>query len=279
MNRSERLKLVDCSDTVVSVSEQCRWLDVARSSFYYRGVGIPLEDLNAMKELDKLYLEDPTRGTRRMCNELRKLGFKIGRAHTRMLMQRMRLKTIYCRPKTTCIDPVAYKYPYLLRNLEITRINQVWAMDITYIPMQKGYQYLIAIMDLKSRCILGWSLSNTMDTDWVLRTIRKAVDKYGPPEIINTDQGSQFTSEAYITYIKSLKCTQISMDGKSRAIDNVYIERFWRTLKYEKIYLVQPTNGHEVERACQEFITYYNERRDHSSLDNSTPMSLYQNAA
>ena len=152
-------------------------------------------------------------------------------------------------------------------------------MDITYIPMQKGYQYLIAIMDLKSRCILGWSLSNTMDTDWVLRTIRKAVDKYGPPEIINTDQGSQFTSEAYITYIKSLKRTQISMDGKGRAIDNVYIERFWRTLKYEKIYLVQPTNGHEVERACQEFITYYNERRDHSSLDNSTPMSLYQNAA
>lgn len=279
MSKVDRTELIDCSDADVSVSKQCKWLGICRSSFYYRSKQVPEADLRAMHQLDRLYLEDPTRGTRRMRNELRKLGFKIGRDHTRSLMQRMRLKTIYCRPRTTCIDSTSYKYPYLLRNLAINRINQVWAVDITYLPMEKGYLYLIAIMDLKSRCILGWSLSNTMDTDWVIRTIRGVVDQYGAPEIINTDQGSQFTSDAYIQYIKSLGKTKISMDGKGRAIDNVFIERFWRTLKYEKIYLVCPVNGHEAEKACREFIDYYNNRRDHSAIGNIAPMKLYQQAA
>jgi putative transposase len=145
--------------------------------------------------------------------------------------------------------------------------------------MEKGYLYRITIMVLKSRCILGWSLSNTMDTDWMIRTIRGVVDKYGAPEIINTDQGSQFTSDAYIQYIKRLGNPKISMDGKGRAIENVFIERFWRTLKYEKIYLVYPVNGHEAEKACREFIDYYNNRRDHSSIGNISPMKLYLQAA
>jgi putative transposase len=279
MSRSARLSLINSSDEQVPVKQQCQWLGISRSSYYYRPSGIPEADHRAMRVLDELYLEDPTRGTRRMCKELRKLGFTIGRSHTRKLMQRMRLRTIYCRPRTTCIDPAAYKFPYLLRNLEITRCNQVWAADITYLPMARGYMYLFAIMDVKSRFIVGWSLSNTMDTDWIIKTISKAVNRYGAPDILNTDQGSQFTSEAYVNYVKQLRHTQISMDGKGRAIDNIFIERFWRTIKHEKIYLVRPENGHQAERACKEFIDYYNSRRDHSSLGDEKPEKVYFNAA
>jgi len=160
MSPSEHLSLIDSSDEQVPVKQQCKWLGISRSSFYYRPSGIPEADYRAMRVLDELYLEDPTRGTRRMCKELRKLGFTIGRSLTRKLMQRMRLRTIYCRPRTTCIDPAAYKFPYLLHILEITRCNQVWVADITYIPMARGYMYLFAIMDGKSRFIVGWSLSN-----------------------------------------------------------------------------------------------------------------------
>lgn len=203
----------------------------------------------------------------------------IGRKRTRTLMQIMRLKTVYCRPRTTCIDTTSYKFPYLLRNLEITRSNQAWAADITYVPMQRGYLYLFAIMDLKSRFIVGWSLSNTMETSWIISAIRKAIEIYGAPEIINTDQGSQFTSDEYISFIKGLKNTKISMDGKGRAIDNVFIERFWRTIKYEKLYLTLLDSGHQVQRACAEFIDYYNHRRDHSSLEYRTPATCYNLAA
>ena len=165
--------------------------------------GVPCDELEMMRLLDELYIQDPTRGTRRMRNELRKHGFDIGRRRTRRLMQVMRLKTIYCRPRTTVIDPAQYKYPYLLRNLEVERINQVWAMDISYIPMKTGYMYLLAIIDLKSRYIVGWSLSNTMETSWVNATLEVAFKSYGTPEIINTDQGSQFTSSEYIDFITS----------------------------------------------------------------------------
>lgn len=200
------------------------------------------------------------------------MGIRVGRDHTRTLMQRVRIKTVYCRPRTTCMDPASYKYPYLSRNLKIERSNQVWAIDITYIPMERGYLYLVALMDVKSRRILGWSLSNTLDTDWLVSTLRSTVRKYGAPEIINSDQGSQFTSDAYVAYVKSFGSTTISMDGKGRAIDNVFIERFWRTLKYKKIYLVCPWDGHESERNCAEFIEYYNTKRDHSSLGNIPPL-------
>jgi putative transposase len=232
-----------------------------------------------MKELDMLYLEDPTRGTRRMAQELRKKGYKVGRCHVRTLMQIMRLKTVYCRPRTTVIDPARYKYPYLLRNLEIDHPNQVWAMDITYVPMPKGFMYLLAIMDIYSRCILGWSLSNTMESQWVIDTLRMTVGMYGKPEIINTDQGSQFTSDEYIAFVKSLEMVKISMDGKGRATDNVFIERFFRTIKYEKIYLEQPETGSELYQVCSQFINYYNEKRDHSSIGNNPPILVYRNAA
>ena len=238
-----------------------------------------IKDLQVMEELDKLYLEDPTCGTRRMTNELRKKGHCVGRCHVRTLMQVMRLKTVYCRPRTTIIDPARYKYPYLLRNLDIHSPNQVWALDITYIPMYKGFMYLLAIMDIYSRCILGWSLSNTMEAEWVVGTLKKTVCRYGKPGIINSDQGSQFTSDEYIGYVKSLETVKISMDGKGRATDNVYIERFFRTIKYEKIYLEQPETGSEFYHICSQFIHYYNERRDHSSIGNNPPILVYQRAA
>ena len=214
-----------------------------------------------------------------MAQELRKKGHKVGRCHVRTLMQIMRLKTVYCRPRTTVIDPARYKYPYLLRNLNIDHSNQVWAMDITYVPMPKGFMYLLAIMDIYSRCILGWSLSNTMEAEWVVDTLKMTINTYRKPEIINTDQGSQFTSDEYIEYVKSLETVRISMDGKGRATDNVFIERFFRTIKYEKIYLEQPETGSELYQVCSQFINYYNEKRDHSSIGNNPPLKVYRNAA
>lgn len=232
-----------------------------------------------MKELDRLYLEDPTRGTRRMTKELKKKGYKVGRCHVRTLMQTMRLKTVYCRPRTTIIDPAKYKFPYLLRNLEIVNPNQVWALDISYIPMRRGFMYLVAIMDLYSRYIVGWSLSNTMEAQWVVETLKAAIDRHGKPGIINSDQGSQFTSDEYVEYVKSLETVKISMDGKGRAIDNVFIERFFRTIKYEKIYLEHPETGQELHQVCSQFIDYYNERRDHSSIGDVPPINAYRRAA
>lgn len=274
----ERKSMVDAQDCV-SVSRQCQLIELNRSTYYYQRQKASEVDLAAMIELDKLYMDDPTRGTRRMSHELKKLNFSIGRHHTRTLMQIMRLKTVYCRPRTTVINSGDYKFPYLLRNLDIKRANQVWAIDITYVPMYRGYMFLFAIIDVYSRYVVGWSLSNTMETGWIIQTLRKAVKENGIPEIINSDQGSQFTSREYVEYIKSLKTCQISMDGKGRALDNVYIERFFRTIKYEKLYLLQLEDGQQVMRTCDEFIQYYNCRRDHSSIQNLTPEIVYKSAA
>lgn len=274
-----RRQMIDRQEGARSICYQCDLLGIARSSLYYTPSKASDKDLQVMEELDRIYLIDPTRGTRRMAQELRKKGHKIGRCHVRTLMQIMRLKTVYCRPRTTVIDPARYKYPYLLRNLNIDHPNQVWAMDITYVPMPKGFMYLFAIMDVYSRCILGWSLSNTMEAEWVVDTLRGTIKRHGKPEIINTDQGSQFTSDEYIDYVKSLETVRISMDGKGRATDNVFIERFFRTIKYEKIYLEQPETGNELYQVCSQFINYYNENRDHSSIGNIPPIVVYRNAA
>lgn len=271
--------MIDRKESPMSICHQCELLGIARSSLYYTPSKAGEKDLQLMEALDRLYCEDPTRGTRRMARELQKQGHQAGRHHVRTLMQIMRLKTVYCRPRTTIIDPARHKYPYLLRKLEIEKPNQVWSLDISYIPMVRGYMYLLAIMDIYSRSILGWSLSNTMEAEWVVDTLRMTVNRYGKPEIIHSDQGSQFTSDAYIDYVKSLETVRISMDGKGRAIDNVYIERFFRTIKYEKIYLEKPETGGELYQICAQFIEYYNERRDHSSVGNIPPMAVYQTAA
>ncbi len=276
---SERRSMVDRDGSALSIVHQCMLLGLARSTLYYTPSKANENDLMMMQELDRLHLEDPTRGTRRMTKEHRKKGFTVGRCHVRRMMQIMRMKTIYCRPRTTVIDPAKYKYPYLLRNLTINRPNQVWALDISYIPMDKGFMYLVAVMDIYSRYIVSWSISNTMEAEWVVETLRRAVTRFGKPEIINSDQGSQFTSDEYVDYIKSLETVKISMDGKGRAIDNVFIERFWRTIKYEKLYLLELNTGDQLRQACDEFIQYYNCRRDHSSLEDNTPEYVYQSAA
>lgn len=274
----QKRNMIDESDAA-SIARQCNLVDLKRSTYYYKPQPVNDKDLKIMAEMDKLHMEDPTRGTRRMMDELFKLDLKVGRQHVRKLMQIMRMKTIYCRPRTTVITPGDYKFPYLLRNLKINCVNQVWAIDITYVPMKKGYMYLFVIIDLYSRYIVGWSVSNTMETSWITQTLMKAISQYGIPEIINSDQGSQFTSEDYVSYIKSLKTCEISMDGKGCAIDNVYVERFFRTIKYEKLYLIQLDTGHDVVKACDEFINYYNCRRDHSSLQKRTPENVYKSVA
>jgi putative transposase len=271
--------MVDKKSKELSVNEQCQLLELHRSGVYYKPKNESEKDLEIMAEIDKLHIKDPTLGTRRMKIMLRLKGYKIGRTHVRTLMKKMRIKVIYCRPRTTINDPTKYKYPYLLGNLNIVRPNQAWAIDITYIPMSKGFMYMTAIIDLYSRFVLSWSISNTMDAVWVTDIVKEAVRTYGKPEIINSDQGSQFTSDEYVGYIKSLKTTKISMDGKGRAVDNIFIERFWRTIKYEKIYIQPPENGLELFKMCEEFINYYNFERPHQSADYQTPKKMYYEAA
>lgn len=275
----ERKKLVDRKGNELSICHQCEILGINRSTLYYTPSKVSSLELELMRHLDELYLEDPTRGTRRMKACLRKMGYAIGRYKVRHLMQQMRLKTVYCHPRTTIMDPARYKYPYLLRNLDINRPNQAWALDISFIPMKRGYMYLLAIIDIYSRYVVGWSLSNTMETEWVVRTLKTAIQKHGKPQIINSDQGSQFTSDEYISYVKSLKTVKISMDGKGRATDNAFIERFFRTIKHEKLYLEELGNGVELHSACKQFINFYNQRREHSSLGYNTPYQHFSKAA
>lgn len=276
---SDRKALIDRAGADMSICEQCSLLSINRSTLYYTPAQEPSEELEIMRALDELYTEDPSRGVRRMLSCIRAKGYKVGRYKIRRMMQKMRLKTVYCRPRTTVIDPSTYKYPYLLRNLKIERPNQAWAIDISYIPIRRGYMFLTAIIDIYSRYIVGWSLSNTMEADWVVRTLSDAIENNGRPEIINSDQGSQFTSKEYIGYIKSLQDVQISMDGKGRATDNAFIERFFRTIKHEKLYLEEFNDGHQVHKACSEFIHYYNMKREHSSLGYNAPFQRFRKVA
>jgi putative transposase len=263
----------------ISKNQQCKLLSLPKSSFYFKSNGPGEHKLAAMRLIDELYLEDPTRGTRRYQYELFVKGFTIGRDAIRSMMRLMGIEAIYRKPRTTVIDPGKYKYPYLLRNLDITEQNQVWALDISYIPMKHGFMYLLAIMDVYSRCIVGWSVSNSMDAEWVVLTLQEAFNRHGKPQIINSDQGSQFTSDEYVNFIKSQQTINISMDGKGRAIDNVFIERFFRTIKYECLYLHVPENGTELFTLCRNFIHYYNEKRPHSSIGYCPPTMVYRSAA
>lgn len=282
MSCQEKRQQIDRSHPELSITEQCAALGLSRSTLYYKPCTASGEDLRIMRLMEGLYLEDPTRGTRRMSDELGDLGVQAGRDKVRTLMQRMRMKCVYRRPRTTVIDAAKYKHPYLLRGLKIDRPHQVWAIDITYIPMRGGYMYLCAIIDLYSRFIVGWSVSNTMEADWVCAVVRDAVAVHGTPEIINSDQGSQFTSDEYQKLFKAgalCEGVKISMDGKGRAIDNVFIERFWRTIKHDKIHLCPPEDGVDLCRICSQFIHYYNHRRKHSRIGNVPPAVRLRMAA
>ena len=218
------------------ITKQAKVLDMSRGSAYYQPRPVSAEDLKLMHRIDRLHLSYPFAGVRMLRGLLRQEGFDVGRKHVGTLMKKMGVEALYCKPRTTKPHPGHKIYPYLLRNLEVTRPNQVWAMDFTYIPMRQGFVYLVAVVDWYTRKVLSWRISNTMDVHFCIDALTEAIDRYGVPEIMNTDQGSQFTSEAFTGLLKE-NDIQISMDGKGRWMDNVFIERLWRALKYEEAYL------------------------------------------
>ena len=218
------------------VITQCRLLKVARSTFYYRPVPVSADDLTVMRRMDELYIASPFYGSRRMAAVLRREGVVINRKRVRRLMRRMGLEAIYQKPDTSRAHPEHKIYPYLLRGMVIDRPNQVWCADITYIPMAKGFVYLVAVMDWFSRRVLSWRVSITMDADFCLEALREALDRHGPPEIFNTDPGAQFTSADFVGALEG-RGVRVSMDGRGRYLDNIFIERLWRSLKYEEVFI------------------------------------------
>jgi len=260
----------------LSVRRQCELVNVSRNRVYREPSEMSEADLRIMEHLDRLHLEDPSAGARRLSSYLKRDGFgRVGRRRVRRLMRLMAMEAIYPRPRTTIITGQAGRYPYLLRNLSIDRPNQVWCADITYIPMRRGFMYLVAILDWHSRKTLAWEVSNTLDTAFCLRALRRAVAETGcVPEIMNTDQGCQFTSDEWTGFLKD-KGVSISMDGKGAWRDNVIVERFWRSVKYEDIHLRSYSDGHELTKGLARYISHYNTRRPHQSLNNATPEEVY----
>ena len=256
------------------IKRQADLLDLSRSSVYYQARPISERDLGLMRRIDELHLEAPFYGSRKLAEQLKREGHDVGRRHVRTLMQRMGIEALYRKPRTSIPARGAQVYPYLLNGLVIDRANQVWATDLTYLPMAHGFLYLVAILDVVSRKVLAWRLSNTMTTDFCLEALEEAMSKYGRPEIFNTDQGSQFTSEDWTAPLKAAGVA-ISMDGKGRWIDNVFIERLWRSVKYEEVYLRGYANGSEARHSLGKYFSFYNGKRLHEHLDYATPDEVY----
>jgi len=268
--------MIDPSEYKLSVMSQCQLLNISRSSFYYKPKPIKAEDLQLMRLIDEQYLKTPSWGSRSMRNHLRRLGYKINRKKVQRLMRLMGLEAVYPKPKTSRPHPQHKVYPYLLRELTIDRPNQVWAADITYIPMSRGFMYLVAIMDWYSRKVLSWRISNTLDSDFCVQAVEEALSRFGAPQIFNTDQGAQFTAAAFTDLLKSHNVS-ISMDGRGRVQDNIFIERLWWTLKYQYLYLWSFTNGSELRQGLGQWFKFYNAERSHQALDNLTPDEVYFN--
>jgi len=266
--------MIDPSEPNVSVMRQCQLLHISRATFYYKHKPVKAEDLELMRLIDEQYLKTPSWGSRSMRNHLRRLGFRINRKKVQRLMRLMGLEAIYPKPKTSRPHPQHKVYPYLLKNLKIDRCNQVWAADITYIPMNRGFMYLVAVMDWHSRKVLSWQLSNTLDSDFCVEAVAEAISRYGKPEIFNTDQGAQFTSDAFTSLLKDHEIN-ISMDGRGRVQDNIFIERLWWTLKYQYLYLWSFDNGSELRKGLEHWFNFYNCERSHQALDNLTPDEVY----
>jgi putative transposase len=261
-------------DHKLPVSRQCALLCVARSTAYYQPQERSQDDLGIMRQIDELHLRYPFAGSRMLRDWLCRDGFDVGRRHVRTLMRRMGIQAIYRRPRTSIPTPKATIYPYLHKDVFIEKPNHVWATDITYIPLAKGFGYLVAILDLATRRVLAWRVSNTMDTDFCIEALKEAITRYGAPQIFNTDQGSQFTSKEFTDVLKAHHI-QISMDGKGRWIDNVFVERLWRSVKYEDVYLHAYGTLHEVKDGLTAYFQFYNQTRPHRSLDGKTPDEVY----
>lgn len=266
--------MIDPADRKLSISRQCQLLKLNRSMFYYKKRPIKPMDLKLMKLIDEQYLKTPSWGSRSMRNHLRRLGYKVNRKRVQRLMRIMGLEAIYPKPKTSRPHPGHKVYPYLLRSVTIDRPNQVWAADITYIPMSHGFMYLVAVMDWHSRKVLSWRLSNTLEADFCVEAVEDAIGQCGTPEVFNTDQGAQFTSQAFTNLLKDHDI-KISMDGRGRVQDNIFIERLWWTLKYQYLYLWSFDNGSQLRQGLDRWFHFYNQERSHQALDNLTPDEVY----
>jgi putative transposase len=253
---------------------QARLLDLSRSSLYYQPVAVSEADLALMAAIDRVHLELPFYGARRMKHELGDQGFAVGRDRVSTLMRKMDMVALYPKRKLSDPHPGHKIYPYLLRGKNITRAGQVWCADVTYLPMARGFCYLVAIMDWASRRVLAWRLSNTLDASFCIEALEEALRRYDAPEIFNTDQGSQFTSEGF-TGLLGAHGVAISMDGRGRWMDNVFIERLWRSVKYEEVYLKGYENIPEARRELAAYFDFYNLRRRHQGLENRTPDDVY----
>ena len=261
----------------LSITKQSKALGISRSSIYYKPRPVSCADLALMRRIDELHLEYPFAGSRMLQGLLIGEGYKVGRLHIRTLMKRMGIEAIYRRPNTSRPAPGHKVYPYLLRNLAITSPNQVWATDITYIPMARGFVYLAAVIDWFTRRVLSWRLSITLEADFCIEALQEALARHGKPDIFNTDQGSPFTSIAFTQVLRDAKIA-ISMDGRGAWRDNVFVERLWRTIKYEEVYLHAYSNVPEARAAIGRYLNFYNTKRPHSSLDGQTPDQAYFNA-
>ena len=261
----------------VSVTRQCKLLDLSRSGIYYKPVPLKKIDMDLMRQIDEIHLLYPFYGSRKIRNELWSKGYDVGRDRVRRLMLRMGIEALYIKPRLSMAHPEHLKYPYLLRGIEITEANQVWASDITYIPMAKGFCYLVAIMDWASRRVLSWRLSNILNSSFCVEALEEAIEKYGCPTIFNTDQGSQFTAEVFTETLRT-RDISISMDGKGRWMDNVFIERLWKSVKYEDIYIKAYGSMTEVRKGLASYFQFYNEKRWHQNFDRKTPAMVYSDS-
>lgn len=262
---------------LLSVTKQAKALGISRGCIYYQPKPLSERELTLMRRLDRLHVELPFAGARMLRALLRQEGVPVGRKHVATLMRRLGLEALYRKPRTTQRHPAHKVYPYLLRNLAITRVNQVWGMDVTYIPMAKGFVYLVAVVDWYTRRVLAWRVAITMDVQFCLEAVEAALTDFGKPEIMNTDQGSQFTSQAFTDWLKA-QGIRISMDGRGAWRDNIFVERLWRSVKYEEVYLYAYDSVTAARAGLDRYFQFYNSRRPHSSLAGQTPDQVYLNS-
>ena len=274
MSRAERKAKVDRKHGKLSIREQCQLLEVNRAMLYYKATGQREETLDLLKRIDKLFTDAPFLGARRLREMLRHQGYHVSRNRVRRLMKLLGIEAIYPKPRTSIPNDEHKIFPYLLRGLTINKPDQVWATDVTYIPMHKGFVYLIAVMDWYSRYVLSWELSNSLDTTFCVEALKSAL-KLNKPEIFNTDQGSQFTAQDFQAPLKEARI-RISMDGRGRWMDNVFVERLWRSIKYEEVYLHAYESIKEARTLIGRWFNFYNYQRPHQSLDYKTPYQIYE---
>ena len=273
----ERRQMIDKQESSLSIARQCELVKVHRSGLYYKPCSESPENLAIMRLLDEQYFKTPFYGIRKLTFLIKSAGFKVNRKRVKRLMDLMGWQTLYRHKNTSKPDKQNRLYPYMLKGLLINRSNQVWAMDITYVSMRRGFMYLCAVIDLYTRYVVNWSVSNTMTGEWCKEVAREAIEQYGAPEIFNTDQGSQFSSEAFTSALLD-SGIKISMDGKGRAADNIFIERLWRTVKYEHVYLHVADDGVQLYEGLKEYFSFYNQQRPHQSLEYATPEARYANS-